>query len=512
MSKPAPLNTFLSIKSSSVASKSLPVVKNKPVSLFSEALVSKAFGGEVVILKGSPQLDSTDTSANKGHEKTEGQSPKALLPTKGPDIFNVLISKKETQEVKSDKERAVSKPPLFPYPQKPVPVPTSTSHTTFSSPPKAAQRPGAATVQQTQNAKSPIANPASSAVSGTASINFSTSSSTRNSSTNAKSESPINSSNQQTGKPGLTPRRDESKDQPPQEAKAPSKLEKETPQKAKASSFSMNPMTGRFEYLPVQETKVKETNVQKLPQTQPVTTSVTYVSSVRPSKPAAAPPGPVLKPQPFFNATTKLNQKFKKAPLSLPSSLFGYVQDAGYKDIKITSKSQKDKLRAPLPPPAQNKVVSSPAKPSAMQQELDSYYKQIASEEDSEDVTTSEDQDLEAAPLPENVTKAPPQAKVESACPVLPDISGEDDDVEDMACEVPDAHLSSVSPISGWNFMQSSYASSKIPKSSNWQPPSSAIGNASLKKDQSNETQVTRWAKPETPMEDLSVCVTCDSD
>lgn len=507
MSKPAPLNTFLSIKSSSVASKSLPVVKNKPVSLFSEDLVSKAFGGEVVILKGSPQLDSTDRSANKEHEKTAGQSPKALLPTKGPDIFNVLISKKETQEVKSDKERAVSKPHLFPYPQKPVPVPTSTSHTTFSSPPKAAQRPGAATVQQTQNAKSPITNPASSAVSGTASINSSTSSST-----NAKSESPINSSNQQTGKPGLTPRRDESKDQPPQEAKAPIKLEKETPQKAKASSFSMNPMTGRFEYLPVQQTKVKETNVQKLPETKPVTTPVTYVSSVRPSKPAAAPPGPVLKPQPFFNATTKLNQKFKKAPLSLPSSLFGYVQDAGYKDIKITSKSQKDKPRAPLPPPAQNKVVSSPAKPSAMQQELDSYYKQIASEEDSEDLTTSEDQDLEAAPLPATVTKAPLPAKVESACPVLPEVSGEDDDVEDMACEVPDAHLSSVSPISGWNFMQSSYASSKIPGSSNRQPPGSAIGPFSVKHFQSNETQVTRWAKPETPMEDLSVCVTCDSD
>ncbi|XP_038616787.1 zinc finger protein 318 [Tachyglossus aculeatus] len=56
VSKPAPLNTFLSIKSSGTTAKPLPVVKESTADvLLPPDIISKAFGGEEVILKGSPE-------------------------------------------------------------------------------------------------------------------------------------------------------------------------------------------------------------------------------------------------------------------------------------------------------------------------------------------------------------------------------------------------------------------------------------------------------------------------
>ncbi|XP_075705622.1 zinc finger protein 318 [Rhinoderma darwinii] len=515
MSKPAPLNTFLSIRSSNATSKSIPIVGNKPTGVFPEDLVSKAFGGEVVNLKEGAQPDSAAKTEN---ETSAGQSPKAVQTIQGQDLMNVTVSKKETlenQEVKSEKDSPVPKQSLTSCPQKS----SSTSHTTITGPTKPAP------VQHMQSTRSPAPSPAPSSLSNT------TSAQSANSPFNdSKSDSAIIPSNQQTSKAGLAPRREESDVQQPQESKSSSKSEKEAPQEIKASTFSMNPMTGRLEYLPVQHTKVQDTNVQKSPETKHKPTPVSYVSSVKPSRPACSPPVPVLKPIPTYSATTKLNQKFKKAPLTLPSSLFGHVQDAGYKDIKITSvDSQKtnnraDKSESPLLLPAQ-KNVSPEA--SAMQQELDSYYKLIASEEDPEDLTTSEDQDSEAAPTPTGVTGAPrltgvesPEKKVKLVSalppvrspirPVILDVSGEEVDDSDMACEVPEVSFSSASQTSGWNFMQSSYASIKVQGSSSRQPLSFTSRSSVTNQDKCKEA--TLAAAVVDAMEDLSVYVTCDSD
>ncbi|XP_072848287.2 zinc finger protein 318 [Pogona vitticeps] len=56
VSKPAPLNTFLSIKSSGATTKPLPVVKEGSSEIvLPPDIISKAFGGEVVVLKGSQE-------------------------------------------------------------------------------------------------------------------------------------------------------------------------------------------------------------------------------------------------------------------------------------------------------------------------------------------------------------------------------------------------------------------------------------------------------------------------
>ncbi|XP_056407648.1 zinc finger protein 318 isoform X2 [Hyla sarda] len=521
MSKPAPLNTFLSIKSSNSTSKSLPVVKNKPTSVNQEDMVSKALGGGV-LLKDSTHPESTDKPANKDQEETTVKSPKVVHIIKKQDyLFNVLVSKKEiiendNKEVKSEKESPGSKNPQLPFSQKSGSVSTSTSG------PDIQVQSSGSNVQQTQNAKSPVQNPASSPVSSTAPVKFSISSSINSSFNNAKADS---TSNQQTGKAELITIKEESGVQAPPQAKASSQLEKETPKEVKASAFSINPVTGRFEYLPVQETKPKDTNIQKVPETKSMSIAVSHVSSVKPNKPASTPLVPMMKPRSTFNATTRLNQKFKKAPLSLPSSLFGHIQDTGCKDIKITSvESQKTNLLSPV----QNKsspgswAKPSPVNPSTMQQELDSYYKLIATEEDPEDLTTSEDQDSEVAPQLMNVVGIPHQTKEECPpdkvklereppvqAPIIPDDSGEDLDDSDMACEVPDVSLNS---LSGWNFMQSSYASSKVYGSSNQQPWNLASENRLIIQEKSTIAQVTTVANPENSMEDLSVYVTCDSD
>ncbi|XP_073419605.1 uncharacterized protein [Dendrobates tinctorius] len=473
MSKPAPLSTFLSIRSSNATSKSIPVVTNKPTGVFSENLVSKAFRGEMVILNESAQPESKDKSPNMELKKTDGQSMKPVQATKGQDLFNV--NKNETverNEAKNEQESLVSKLPLSWLCRK-------------SNPIKPAASTGPAKVQPTPNTKSPVTNPASSPISST-SANSSLNNSTSGLSNNAKIESAINPTNPQ-------------------------------------------------EYLPAQQTKAKDTNLQNFQETKPLSTAVTYINCDDANKPVSAPLLLLEKAKPTFNATTKLNQKFKKAPLSLPSSLFGYVQDAGYKEIKITSidaqkpNNGQNLTETLLIPPSGNVTSSlptkhSPASPRVLQQELDSYYKMIASEDDPEDLTTSEDQDSEFAPQPTNVTRTLLQTKLESPPekkvklerahalvkipirPILPEVSGEDFDDADMACEVPDAISSSISQTSGWNLMQSSYASSNSQQLS-----SLASGKVSMNKDLSH-TPVTTVAASGNSMEDMSVYVTCDSD
>ncbi|XP_006882202.1 PREDICTED: zinc finger protein 318 [Elephantulus edwardii] len=80
VSKPAPLNTFLSIKSSGTAAKPLPVVKESSSDLLLPPdIISKAFGGEEVILKGSPEEKITPAKKNE-----PSHIPEQMLPPPPP--------------------------------------------------------------------------------------------------------------------------------------------------------------------------------------------------------------------------------------------------------------------------------------------------------------------------------------------------------------------------------------------------------------------------------------------
>ncbi|XP_074020939.1 zinc finger protein 318 [Numenius arquata] len=78
VSKPAPLNTFLSIKSSGATTKPLPVVKETNADLLLPPdIISKAFGGEEVILKGTEE-------DLKAAEKSESSQTSDIPPPPPP--------------------------------------------------------------------------------------------------------------------------------------------------------------------------------------------------------------------------------------------------------------------------------------------------------------------------------------------------------------------------------------------------------------------------------------------
>ncbi|XP_007484024.1 zinc finger protein 318 isoform X3 [Monodelphis domestica] len=80
VSKPAPLNTFLSIKSSGATTKPLPVVKESSTDLLLPPdIISKAFGGEEVILKSSPEEKTVVAEKNE-----PAPIPEQLLPPPPP--------------------------------------------------------------------------------------------------------------------------------------------------------------------------------------------------------------------------------------------------------------------------------------------------------------------------------------------------------------------------------------------------------------------------------------------
>lgn len=71
VSKPAPLNTFLSIKSSGATTKPLPVVKEgNPELVLPPDIISKAFRGEVVVLKGSQEDSKVPEQAEELEQET----------------------------------------------------------------------------------------------------------------------------------------------------------------------------------------------------------------------------------------------------------------------------------------------------------------------------------------------------------------------------------------------------------------------------------------------------------
>ncbi|XP_058657896.1 zinc finger protein 318 [Ammospiza caudacuta] len=113
VSKPPPLNTFLSIKSSGTTTKPLPVVKETNADiLLPPDIISKAFGGEEVILKGSEE-------DLKAAEKNESSQPADRLPPPHPPPAvqpAALIPADEVAPGVSESEQTMLAMPVRPPP------------------------------------------------------------------------------------------------------------------------------------------------------------------------------------------------------------------------------------------------------------------------------------------------------------------------------------------------------------------------------------------------------------
>ncbi|XP_037987537.1 zinc finger protein 318 [Motacilla alba alba] len=113
VSKPPPLNTFLSIKSSGTTTKPLPVVKETNADLLLPPdIISKAFGGEEVILKGSEE----DLKATEKNESS--QTADRLPPPRPPAAVQpaALIPADEVAPGVSESEQTMLAMPVRPPP------------------------------------------------------------------------------------------------------------------------------------------------------------------------------------------------------------------------------------------------------------------------------------------------------------------------------------------------------------------------------------------------------------
>lgn len=119
VSKPAPLNTFLSIKSSGATTKPLPVVKETRADLLLPPdIISKAFGGEEVILKGAE-------GELKAAEKSESSQTSDIRPPLPPPLAvqqAAVIPADEVAPGVSESEQTVLAMPV-----RPPPLPPSTA-------------------------------------------------------------------------------------------------------------------------------------------------------------------------------------------------------------------------------------------------------------------------------------------------------------------------------------------------------------------------------------------------
>ncbi|XP_048339916.1 zinc finger protein 318-like isoform X2 [Sphaerodactylus townsendi] len=106
VSKPAPLNTFLSIKSSGATTKPLPVVKeSNPELVLPPDIISKAFGGEVVVLKGSQENVKIPERAETQVQETESVM-KTVEQTKAQEHVKASMEKVQEQAMLVAKAQA----------------------------------------------------------------------------------------------------------------------------------------------------------------------------------------------------------------------------------------------------------------------------------------------------------------------------------------------------------------------------------------------------------------------
>ncbi|XP_021246009.1 zinc finger protein 318 [Numida meleagris] len=122
VSKPAPLNTFLSIKSAGATTKPLPVVKETNADLLLPPdIISKAFGGEEVILKGSEE-------DLKAPEKNESSQTSDIPPPPPPPPAvqqAAVIPADEVAPGVSESEQTMLAMPVKPPPPPPPPPPST---------------------------------------------------------------------------------------------------------------------------------------------------------------------------------------------------------------------------------------------------------------------------------------------------------------------------------------------------------------------------------------------------
>ncbi|OWK61255.1 Zinc finger protein 318 [Lonchura striata] len=113
VSKPPPLNTFLSIKSSGTTTKPLPVVKETNADLLlPPEIISKAFGGEEVILKGSEE-DLKAAEKNESSPTADRLPPPCPPPAVQPAA---LIPADEVAPGVSESEQTMLAMPVRPPP------------------------------------------------------------------------------------------------------------------------------------------------------------------------------------------------------------------------------------------------------------------------------------------------------------------------------------------------------------------------------------------------------------
>ncbi|NWH73783.1 ZN318 protein, partial [Piaya cayana] len=116
VSKPAPLNTFLSIKSSGATTKPLPVVKETSADLLLPPdIISKAFGGEEVILKGAEE-DLKAAEKNQSSQTSDIPPP----PPPPPAVQQAaVIPADEVAPGVSENEQTMLAMPVRPPPPPP---------------------------------------------------------------------------------------------------------------------------------------------------------------------------------------------------------------------------------------------------------------------------------------------------------------------------------------------------------------------------------------------------------
>ncbi|XP_010080642.1 PREDICTED: zinc finger protein 318 [Pterocles gutturalis] len=116
VSKPAPLNTFLSIKSSGATTKPLPVVKETNADiLLPPDIISKAFGGEEVILKGAEEDLKT---AEKRESSQTSDTPPPRPPPRAVQQAAVIPADEVAPGV-SESEQTILAMPVRPPPPPP---------------------------------------------------------------------------------------------------------------------------------------------------------------------------------------------------------------------------------------------------------------------------------------------------------------------------------------------------------------------------------------------------------
>ncbi|MEE6512953.1 hypothetical protein FKM82_020315 [Ascaphus truei] len=580
VNKPAPLNTFLSIKSSGTSPKPLPVMKSIPEVALPQVVVSKAFGGQEVVVKetkeavmqpdkikprlGAEAASSAQVTVCKSDERAPSMSecesnisglPKPPPPRSGVDklkaktpdtydMFSINDGKDSTVERKYGSvslSQKVFRESSKKSEQKMENEKAATKlKESFSTP-----------LPQVQKTDSPVSKDVGVAL-------FSSSASQSNNDPSIKKPSVCENY-------GKLPSANKSSDQEARSVPAVGTIESKGNTASISDkgvlvevSVSSSREAGKWEFLHPQYQKDKDSGAQKLIETKQsgfaYNRKDAVASSNQQTKPIHLPtssttacrsePLFTAKPESNYSNTAKLNQKFKREPLPLPTSVFGRGPEMGRKDIKISStgiqNSSTNKGKAVIkkqtPTSQEQPKVYTKTNKTVLQEELESYYKLIASEDDAEDVTTSEDQDaameapvgIPCAPVPikvkslEKFVSVYPQPSIQlQTQSVLPDSSTEEPDDSDMACEeapeVPGCASSFVpsrfSTTQLGHFGRRSYRSTraiqKVPEATTIYTPKSPVKAVDRVPAKNYQGPVDSPAADYT-MEDLSVLTTCD--